>query len=280
LGAADVGLGGERAGLAAALQQPPYPGGADVEQLGDLLTAATALIAGADHPLTEVLRIWLHITFYASRYTRERSALMSLKEALARHPNRKVVLLCRESSPKQVANGALKRQERECRKAIRNEGGEVVAEVGSARARRGKLEGRRSDLRRARDLAEKHGAILCVLNITRLFRPACYDSKTNPDAVYTADDYGQLWAIVGGIPVAVIESLDLGPKDLHSRATKRGMAQARAEGRHPGRPSSIPNRTKRLILRDRRKGLSISQIAKRYGLAKSTVNDFLVRKRG
>jgi DNA invertase Pin-like site-specific DNA recombinase len=205
---------------------------------------------------------------------------MSLKEALARNRNRNVVLLCRESGPKQVANGALKRQERDCLKEIGKAGGRVVAVVGNTRARRGKLKGKRTDLRRARALADKHDAILCALNVTRLFRPAAYDSETNPDAVYTRDDLGQLRAVVGDIPLAVIEPLNLSPTELHSRATKRGMVQSRAEGRLPGRPSTIPDHVKGLILRDQQKGLSISQIAKRHGLAKSTAHDFLVRKRG
>jgi hypothetical protein len=74
-GAAGVGLGGERAGLPAALQEAANPGGADAEQVGDLLAGAAALVAGADHPLTQVLGIRFHATLYAARYTRPRSAL-------------------------------------------------------------------------------------------------------------------------------------------------------------------------------------------------------------
>ena len=43
-----VRLGGEGAGLAAALQQTPDPGGGDAEEVGDLLAGATALVAGTD----------------------------------------------------------------------------------------------------------------------------------------------------------------------------------------------------------------------------------------
>jgi hypothetical protein len=50
--AAGVGLGGERAGLSAALEQASDPGGADAEEVGDVLAGAAALIAGTDHTLT------------------------------------------------------------------------------------------------------------------------------------------------------------------------------------------------------------------------------------
>ena len=43
--------------------------------LGDPPAGAAALVAGADHPLTEVLGIRFHTTFYAARYTRLRTAL-------------------------------------------------------------------------------------------------------------------------------------------------------------------------------------------------------------
>jgi hypothetical protein len=59
--AAGMGAGGEGAGLAAALQQSADPGGADAEQVGDLLAGAALRVAGADHPLTEVLRVGFHV---------------------------------------------------------------------------------------------------------------------------------------------------------------------------------------------------------------------------
>jgi hypothetical protein len=46
-----VGLGGEGAGLATALQQTPDPGGGDAEEVGDLLAGATALVDSLNHPL-------------------------------------------------------------------------------------------------------------------------------------------------------------------------------------------------------------------------------------
>src|SRR5262249_28304183 len=59
-GAAGVGLGGERAGFAAALEQAADPGGTGGEQGGELVAGAAALVAGADHPLAEVLRVGFH----------------------------------------------------------------------------------------------------------------------------------------------------------------------------------------------------------------------------
>jgi hypothetical protein len=59
-GAAAPGQGGEGAGGAAALEQAADPGGTDAEEVGELLAGAAALVAGADDPLPEVLRIGLH----------------------------------------------------------------------------------------------------------------------------------------------------------------------------------------------------------------------------
>jgi hypothetical protein len=59
-GTAGMGLGGKRAGLAAALEQAADPGGADAEQVGDLLAGASALITVADDTFTEILRVGFH----------------------------------------------------------------------------------------------------------------------------------------------------------------------------------------------------------------------------
>ena len=59
-GAAGVRLGGERAGLAAALQQAADPGGADAEQVRDLLPCPAALVAGTDDFFAEVLGVRFH----------------------------------------------------------------------------------------------------------------------------------------------------------------------------------------------------------------------------
>jgi hypothetical protein len=59
-GAAGMGPGGERAGLAAALQQAADPGGTHAEPGGDLWAGAAALVTGAHHPLAEVLGVGFH----------------------------------------------------------------------------------------------------------------------------------------------------------------------------------------------------------------------------
>src|SRR5262249_39067568 len=58
--AAATRLGGERPGFAPALQQAADPGGTDTEHVRDLLARAPALVAGADDPITEVLRVGSH----------------------------------------------------------------------------------------------------------------------------------------------------------------------------------------------------------------------------
>jgi hypothetical protein len=55
-----VGLGGEGTDGAAALEEAADPGGADAEEVGELLAAAAALVTGADDALAEVLRVGFH----------------------------------------------------------------------------------------------------------------------------------------------------------------------------------------------------------------------------
>lgn len=59
-GAAAVGLGGDRAGLAAALEQLADPGFANAEEFGELRAGAAALVAGAGDALAEVLGVRSH----------------------------------------------------------------------------------------------------------------------------------------------------------------------------------------------------------------------------
>jgi hypothetical protein len=54
---AAAGLGGEGAGLAAALQQAADPGNTDAEEVGDLLAGEPAVVAGAHDALAEVLGV-------------------------------------------------------------------------------------------------------------------------------------------------------------------------------------------------------------------------------
>ncbi len=53
--AAGMGFGSEGTGGAAALEQAADPGGADTEELGDLLTGPAFLVAGADDAFAEIL---------------------------------------------------------------------------------------------------------------------------------------------------------------------------------------------------------------------------------
>jgi len=56
-----VGLGRKGAGEAAALEQAANPGGADAEQVGDLLPGAAAFVAGADDAFAQVLGVSKHV---------------------------------------------------------------------------------------------------------------------------------------------------------------------------------------------------------------------------
>jgi hypothetical protein len=154
----------------------------------------------------------------------------------------------------------------------------LVAVVGIDRPQCGKLCSGRPDLLLGRDHAERHDAILCYRDLTRLFWPSAFDAQTNPFAEYTPEDFAQLRRFLGpDLRLAVIEPPDVTVKELHRRATEHGMEQARAEGRPPGRPSVIGERLGELILSDRQHGLSLGRIAERYGLPKSTVQGFLER---
>jgi hypothetical protein len=72
---AAAGSGREGAGGASALEQAANPSGGNAEEGGQLLAGAGVLIAGADHPLTEVLGVGLHMSLYAAVATNGCEAL-------------------------------------------------------------------------------------------------------------------------------------------------------------------------------------------------------------
>jgi DNA invertase Pin-like site-specific DNA recombinase len=204
--------------------------------------------------------------------------ILVLPERLEQHSTVNVVVGCRVSRARGVESGALYRQEQAIRTAIQDAGGKVVAIVGNKRAQRGKLSSGRPDLLSGVALAKSHNAILCFWDILRLFRPAAYDPVTDPDAIHTPEDFAQLWRFVGpGVPLAVIVPPDQTLKELHHLATKRGMKQAEAEGRFPGRSRDYDERIEQLVLCDRHAGLSLGEIAKLRGLTKSTVQRIIDR---
>jgi hypothetical protein len=162
--------------------------------------------------------------------------------------------------------------------AIRKAGGSVVAIVGKDKPQCGRLSSGRPDLLQGRALAEELEALLCYHSLPRLFRPAAYDSQTNRFAPYTPQDFAHLGDFVGDVPVTLIEPPDLTLRELHRRATLRGMEQAGAAGRFPGRPPTISELVGQLIIIDRyARRLSLGKIAGRYGLTKSAVQRFLDR---
>ncbi|HCQ4391265.1 TPA: recombinase family protein, partial [Escherichia coli] len=60
-------------------------------------------------------------------------------------------------------------------------------------------------------------------------------------------------------------------RDLLIERTQAGLSRAKAEGKKLGRPPKIASEARREILEKKNSGLSISALARQYGVSRATV---------
>lgn len=198
-------------------------------------------------------------------------------------PGDRVVLWLRVSTQWQEAN--LDDQEANLRRVVEERGATVVAVVryvgsscGGERAREDLLD-RLAD---AAELARQHGAKLLAESTNRFVRPTWYDSKL-PKAQATELDLRDLqWATKDVVLVTHLHP-DATPKQERAYHTARGQ---REKDRKGGRPPSPPKAGYKKLRRDEllpyvvgwhEDGLTLGQIAKKAGLPRSTVQDWIAK---
>jgi DNA invertase Pin-like site-specific DNA recombinase len=206
-------------------------------------------------------------------------SILTLPDAQARFGTDRVVYGVRVSEQSQIEKGSLERQLQSLRAAIREAGGMPVAITGYDGPQDGLLSSGRPDLLKGCAQAERHKAILCYIDLRRLFRPAAFHGQNNLFAPYTVEDFAKLYEIVGDSPLAVIVPPDKTVEELHSLATLRGLEPARLQVRRPGpKPQAVTPRVARAIIDLRSIGMSLAEIAEIVGMEKLQVDRFLKRE--
>ena len=81
--------------------------------------------------------------------------------------------------------------------------------------------------------------------------------------------------VVRPIVVAVFATLYELERKMISERTKAGLARARAQGKHVGRPHKLSRREVRELLRLHEEGVPVRRIAERLGVSRSTVYRYL-----
>lgn len=81
-----------------------------------------------------------------------------------------------------------------------------------------------------------------------------------------------LTSAAGAMTMNVLNAVAQFERDLLIERTKSGVDRARAAGKVFGRPSKLTGRQKRSILTDLGAGVSVSALARKYDVARSTIN--------
>ncbi|WP_022685617.1 recombinase family protein [Sphingomonas phyllosphaerae] len=80
-----------------------------------------------------------------------------------------------------------------------------------------------------------------------------------------------LTSAAGKMTMAVISAVAEFERDLLIERTQSGLSRAKAEGKTLGRPSALTAAQQQDVLRSRSQGVSLGALAKRYGVARSSI---------
>lgn len=171
----------------------------------------------------------------AAESKRRSGRVLHLPDALDLHPEKSLILYNRTSGYGSQSGHNKSKLDEKATALYR-----AIREVTDRRLRKiesvvecSKLAEPRRGLLRASEDARKLNAIVVAHDLSRLFRPADYDRRTNPDAEPTRQEYEQLREMTGGVVLATVLPPWLTEAQRHGYLTKRtGKA---------GRPRKIPH---------------------------------------
>jgi len=207
---------------------------------------------------------------------RPSSYVWHLPQLLERDPNRPVVIAVRVSTDIQDRYGSLDQQinhELQEHLALGANVKDVVTAIES-----GKLIDGRAEFDRQVAVAREHEAVLSFADRSRLLRANEFHPQVNVAAIPTAAEFRALLWRAGGVPLATRIHPDLSPEKIKSLETRRGLVEAAANGRLPGRPSRFSDHEKRAILACHLSGDSFARIGERFGVRKSTIQSLIERE--
>jgi DNA invertase Pin-like site-specific DNA recombinase len=204
--------------------------------------------------------------------------IRSLKELAELRPGIKVTLYLRESHRTQKKNFA--GQEAYARRKVEARGIVVVKvfrDVSSGFAERRDW----SVFLQAVAHAQEHGTILVAVSVPRFLRSRYYNSEHDFDAEPSADEFDELLLMADGVTLATIIHPSKPPWKVRKYESDYGR-KAKGSGTG-GRPKKAESGAKKQRLLDnielvremKSKGKKARFIAKRMGIPRSTVQDWL-----
>ena len=174
-----------------------------------------------------------------------------LADALKQHHNNHLISYPRVSGRRQVAIGALEKQEQLLGEVIEKAGGVLIDSFPTDEL--GYLNANRSELVKAVEATRRCDGILVATFADRFVRPREFHPQDNWEAQATPQEWARFFRGARGIVVAtafppdltareikaIQQSLDRTPKEERRQATIEGMQAAIAQGRFSGRPAKI-----------------------------------------
>ncbi|ELO4294836.1 recombinase family protein, partial [Escherichia coli] len=80
-----------------------------------------------------------------------------------------------------------------------------------------------------------------------------------------------LTSTAGKLLLSMLAAVAEMERDLLIERTQAGLSRAKAEGKKLGRPSKIAPEARRAIIEKKNSGVSVSTIAREYGVSRATV---------
>jgi putative DNA-invertase from lambdoid prophage Rac len=80
-----------------------------------------------------------------------------------------------------------------------------------------------------------------------------------------------LTSAAGKMTMAVIAAVAEFERDLLIERTQAGLVRARAQGKKLGRPSSLSQEQRKMVMQQRNEGVSLGVLAKQFGVSRSAI---------
>jgi DNA invertase Pin-like site-specific DNA recombinase len=163
---------------------------------------------------------------------------------------------------------------------------EQLRGAGCAKIYRDKVSGARTDRRQLLDML-KHlapGDTVIVTRIDRLARSTfdlfaiveqIVDSKARFRSL--AEPWADTGTSTGRLMMAVLGGLTDVERDLIRTRTAEGRSRAQRRGQHMGRPAKLTTAQQAEARRRRAEGATLAELARSYGVGKSTISRLTVR---
>jgi hypothetical protein len=130
------------------------------------------------------------------------------------------------------------------------------------------------------EFARKHGAVLLAETVDRFLRHPHFHPVCNPDAQATEEQLAELAALADGVTLATALDPDATPTEVRAYRSKRGQwakdnRGGRPKKKRPGYKKARREALRQTVIELDRDGLAQREIARRTGVPRSTVQNWL-----